>query len=234
MRKAICLSGQPRGMFECYDNLVKNVLEPNDWPDVFIHCWYDPNEEGEQYRHDLPFQKPGKRLHESFEKMYNPIVYKTEPQIEFPGLETYNSILQPDDERFIKSIQSMFYSIHECNYLKLQYELYNEFSYDMVMRLRFDLQIYEPIIFENYDKSVLNVYNDCRHECGCLTDHIALSSSENMDYYSQTYNNIERMYNSGCPFCAEIFLGRTLKECEVKIQHQEWKYGREGTGWDTL
>ena len=40
MKLALCFSGQPRYLKECYPAIYKNLLEKYS-PDVFVHTWWD-------------------------------------------------------------------------------------------------------------------------------------------------------------------------------------------------
>jgi hypothetical protein len=217
MKSAICLSGLPRGLLECSKSIIKNLIEPNK-ADVFIHAWDNPEKSGELYRTSHPvFQS--KHLESTASKIidiYKPKYFLLEPQIQFTT-DGFHSIYQPNDKYFIFAIQSMFYSIKHSNECKRKYEFDINFKYDAVCRCRFDMIINKPIVFDELDLTKINIKNDCKHEQGCTNDHIAVSSSRNMDIYSSTYNVMYGMYHDGCPWCGEIFLGRWLKKNNLEI-----------------
>ena len=43
MKVALCISGQPRGLETSLEHVIKNVIEPNNIEDIFIHTWYHPD-----------------------------------------------------------------------------------------------------------------------------------------------------------------------------------------------
>ena len=45
MEIAICFSGQPRFLNECYENIHKNLIEGYD-VDVYAHGWWDESYKG--------------------------------------------------------------------------------------------------------------------------------------------------------------------------------------------
>ena len=49
MKVAVCMSGQPRLLEECYGYITKNIIEPNN-ADVFMHGWYDEESLSKPYK----------------------------------------------------------------------------------------------------------------------------------------------------------------------------------------
>jgi len=87
-----------------------------------------------------------------------------------------------------------FYGIYECNQMKSKYEGKHGFKYDLVIRLRPDLALHESLpedIFEKRDivwhEQTTNIH---------VSDKLAISSSENMDYYSSVWEKLPVYWNN--------------------------------------
>ena len=80
------------------------------------------------------------------------------------------------------------------NLLKKENELSNGFSYDIVLKLRFDNIIESPINLSNYDSNFLyhQEMNNAEFE---IADWINFSNSKNMYSYSSVFLTIENLAN---------------------------------------
>lgn len=224
MRTALCLSGQPKGLLECSDSIIKNIIEPNDC-DVFIHTWWDEETVGQKYRGGRPEFKsmvlPDVPKH--IKQIYKPQSMLVEKQIQFPNWVA-DSKYQPGDKAFVFAIQSMFYSIKMANMLKRIYEDQAGCEYDAVMRSRFDLQFNQPIKFNELDLKKITTKNSCTHTNYCCADHWAVSNTDNMDIYSSTFDHIYNMYANGIIWCGELFLGKQLEKNQISINNIDIDY----------
>lgn len=223
IRSALCLSGRPYGLIECSNSIIKNIIEPNNC-DVFIHAWHNEELEGQRYRQHSQF--PGlvpKDCVNKIKDIYKPKGLTVERQREFSTAD-FDSVYQPGDKYFIFAIQSMLYSIQKSNEIKKLYEKDNNIKYDYVCRSRFDM-VYDNVIeFAHLDNESIWIYNDCKHETGCMNDHFAVSISYNMDIYSDLYDQIYSMYKDGCPWCNEVFLGRWIQKNGISVKHLDISY----------
>jgi len=210
MRVALCISGQMRFLEKGFQKLKDNLILPNNC-DVFIHSWFDDSMIGENYSSRWDY-KVNQNITTDAINLYNPKLYKFEPPIDFN-----DKVDKYDEERvlgvyprIIKTSHSMFYSIMKCNDLKLKYEQYNNFKYDCVVRARFDYNLNTKIDVSKLDLNNIYVNNGCTHEKLCVNDHIAISNSDNIDYYSDVFNNIDNIYNEGSRYNPEVILGRYI------------------------
>ena len=210
MRVALCISGQMRFLEKGFQKLKDNLILPNNC-DVFIHSWFDDSMIGENYSSRWNY-KVNQNITTDAINLYNPKLYKFEPPIDF------NYKVDKYDEervlgvypRIIKTSHSMFYSIMKCNDLKLKYEQDNNFKYDCVIRARFDYNLNTKIDVSKLDLNNIYVNNGCTHENLCVNDHISISNSDNIDYYSDVFNNIDNIYNKGSRYNPEVILGRYI------------------------
>ena len=215
MRIAVCLSGQPRFVDECFNGIKKNIFDVNSNHkiDVFVHTWYSKelcnkvlyvNEmssfSGEATISENSLEsinelyKPTKFIHEEPKKFSSTVNFEGSLEKYLTGYK--NSGLSKEDYRNIKleSTYSMWYSIMKSNLLKKEYELENNFTYDFVLKLRFDSIVTNPIIFDTFDKNIL-YYQELGQPDNMVSDWINFSSSENMDSYSSIFLTLEKLSN---------------------------------------
>lgn len=215
MKIAVCLSGQPRFVKECFEGIRNNIFDSNKNHeiDVFVHTWFSKElcnkvlyvNEMSSFSGEATIPENSLDLIKS---LYNPkkIIYN-EPKkfksiIDFEGsLEKYlkgykTSGMSREDYRNVKleSTYSMWYSIMVSNLLKKEYELENGFTYDFVIKLRFDNIITQPIVFDSFDNNFL-YYQELGQPDNMVSDWINFSSSENMDSYSSIFLSIDKLAN---------------------------------------
>jgi len=238
MKYAILISGQPRNVKECYEGIKRQfpgledtILKPNNYPDVFIHSWIDPTMEGKQYvaewvkkeiiyvqNEELNLNKNPddfddtasnpipKNVDQNILEKYKPKKWLFEKPKEFP----YD---KRADEYRVKynsgnNSLSFLYSMHKANELKQQYEQENGFTYDAVLRLRFDCVFYKPFNMSEYiNREIVYIPSDFNNEVG-IADRWSLASSKNMDIYTNLYPNlIEMVINENVSWQNENALG---------------------------
>jgi len=135
MKIAVCLSGQFRTFDYCYDSILNYFGDV----DYFCHTW--------NYN-DFKEKKPNSVLETRQE-----IVDETEIAKKLEILNPRGVQIQGNDvikENFLWS--SLFYSQMAANNLKIQYEIDNNFRYDIVIKSRYDL------IFKLNSKFKVNQY----------------------------------------------------------------------------
>jgi len=196
MKIALCLSGQARVINQGYEFVFKNLLDKNDVT-VFIHTW-----ESEQSDYAV--------------KLYKPKAWKIETPLT-NDLSKYTNVPPPQPNWKVKdparSTWNQLYGVYKCNELKSHYEELCERPFDWVIRSRFDFAINVDIPFAELDSYKLHIPN-CRQvpnrDFG--NDQFAFSSSGNMDKYSDTYNHLDRFYDSGVQMMCEDMMSANWKE----------------------
>jgi hypothetical protein len=127
-RIAVCFSGQARTWRTAKDNILKyfDLSEQDCQVDFFIHTW-----DNNQYRgkddvvwHCRPNQAVKATEKEELEKAFNPKKIELEHYVESEYKTLWEALLYS----FMKSI-----------WLKKQYEVENDFTYDLVVRARLDI-----------------------------------------------------------------------------------------------
>lgn len=224
MRTALCISGQPRQVKECFPYILENLILPNTPCDVFLHVWFDAAEKNTRW---TPFwdTKIDESAIAQLTELYNPVSMMVEKQKNFETghFDPQNTLFNEGQYRIDASV-SMFYSIQKCNILKKAYELENGFKYDIVARTRPDFKIQTKLDYKNYNLNSVNIRLDCTHEEGCTNDHFAFGGSENIDVYSNCVNHLDEIVNQDkCVFCPEIILGRYLRKYNIPVDFIEFQ-----------
>jgi hypothetical protein len=192
-RVALCLGGQMRTFRECYGYLVENVLEPLD-PDVFVHT-----EETVGITNRMELQASGRGddrgtvTRETIERLYDPKAVEITPPFsaadrrEFEGVRVPSELIEAEPDHWQGNIPN-FYSIYRCNELKREWETEHGFRYDVVIRMRPDLLVPAELPAE-----VLSNPEALWHTHVTsfqVSDKLAVSNSENMDYYASVWEEL--------------------------------------------
>lgn len=231
MKIALCLSGYVRTYRRCFDALKAFVLEPLN-PDVFIHTWDRESTDGEATDID------------DIRSLYRPVSTLMEDRQAVP----LHCLI--DDSKWsgtvMPSLWPMTYSLFMANRLKQQSELSRGFSYDVVIRCRFDLLFQQSLAawtppFESTDPSVKSlcsaprfqglrvdkitdgtVYANLVRARGCwVSDLFAYGSSSAMDIYAAIYQHLDDLVEIAENRSAECLLADHLKGCGIKaVEHE--------------
>lgn len=184
MRIAICLCGQARTWRTSVEN-IKHFFHFNAEVDYFIHTW-DTN----TYKSvDYKIEDTDLELFE-IKKAFNPksiILDKYEKDIDGYGWKSYF-------KSFMKSV-----------WLKKNYELENDFVYDIVIKARFDivyppdekfeLHLIQPMALYSSDKTFIGFPSEFK--IPMINDVIFYSDSPTMDIISKTYIWIKKYIQDG-------------------------------------
>lgn len=253
---AICISGIPKFWTHAKNSIQKYF--PN--ADVFVHMWnidestinnikngisdgLVPNNHGDVYRRQS--YKNYTQLDEStLINNFSPKKYVIE------DLNNYKSNFETIRQKLISQAEhlshastnvamiSMFYGIEQATQLKKQYELENNFKYDIVIRMRFDSNIHpinnfqdtsrirstlmysDQIIIQNkywwlefdQDTVVIPVGNDYDGLC----DQFWFTSSNLFDEISYVYSNLENIIKLCKKYHPETVFKYHLKDTKIK------------------
>jgi hypothetical protein len=206
MKVALCISGQPRSAVETYPYIYENIIKPNN-ADVFIHMNYDDtNSYIEKSHTDSGNCVFPKDIDKTVIDMYKPVRHLVEsprnfrkPRFNIPEKRTENIKKMNHHKHWtdeetrqhdIKQITSMYYSIFKCNELKETYANENGFQYDYVIRLRFDLIVYHPIICSQIDPNYI-YYLEMGQPDELISDWLNIGSNAIMNIYSSMYFSMD-------------------------------------------
>jgi hypothetical protein len=206
MKVALCISGQPRRALDTYPFIYENIIKPNN-ADVFIHMNFDKNNLYIEKTHaDNGVCVLQNDIDEKIIELYKPIQYLIEkpkqlrnPNIKMSTIRAKRMMQmnkhknwdekQATDHSVIQA-SSMYYSIFKCNELKETYANENNFVYDYVIRVRFDLLPKNPIIVKNVDPNFI-YYLELGQPDHLISDWINFGSNLIMNVYSSIYFNME-------------------------------------------
>jgi hypothetical protein len=173
MKVAVLLSGKFRNSYEEYKSIKKNLIDKYN-ADIFINYVYDNTI-------DI---NPIELIN-----LYNPknIQFTQLPNTVIDMVDTVSNYSKADESNTL-SIFSMWYGIKKTNELKVNYELENNFKYDVVIRARFDTEILNKVELKLVQNSIfIPIGSDHR---GGYNDLFAYGSSNTMDYYCSTFDNL--------------------------------------------
>jgi len=126
---AVCFSGEARHWRHCEKN-IKRFFDFSTLgieTDYFIHTWDTNTWRYPKTNHTI-FHTEKHNDRDDIMECYKPKGFIQEEFIE---------------SNFIRAWDPMFYSFARCAILKRDYELYNDFEYDLVIKARLDV-IYDP------------------------------------------------------------------------------------------
>ena len=167
MKIALCVSGQPRNLEECYPFIKEAVMQDHDI-DVFSHIWWDESYQGKTYMWHSTARFENKNLADIFLDLYKPVSYKIEKQKEFDlsfckmhnyGLvdsstpEKSSQIMTPGS---LFCVMSQTYSILQADLLRQSFDK----EYDLVIRIRTDLYFKASIDFSSVMEVLRNNPNE--------------------------------------------------------------------------
>lgn len=228
MKIAICFSGQPRFVKECFPNIEKYLLDQNKHHqiDFFSHTWFSKEICNKSlYPNEFSSFSGGAIIPEnsidSIISLYSPKKNLVDDPISFkPNKEVYDDFLKfsitsssnfgmPLEEfQFKKTdgLYSMMYSLMRSITSKKTYELENNIKYDFVVKMRFDNILTEPIFFDHFENSYFYSQEMGKPDYE-ISDWINFSNSMNMDLMGSIYLHLDRLIS----FSVEKFGGWSVE-----------------------
>jgi len=192
MKIALCFAGLPRHYQKGYEYYKKNLFDKYE-VDVFFHTWNDTE-------------------YENVAELYKPKDYSTSEKLNAQIINTrYTRCADAINYPAYATVSSFFSIYHSC-LLKTNYEMRNGFTYDWVIKTRFDYALNLQIPFEQLDNSKVYVPH-CRYTPAhdFCNDQFGFSSSANMNKYMTTYLFMDHFYDHGAIMNAENMLSENLK-----------------------
>ena len=248
MKVAICISGQARLSSMALKLLLDNVVENND-VDIFIHSWSDSIDQIVRIHTKrnifLIIPKNIQRLlyylHDKFcnFSLYSLLIvrilnYKNKLISIFKPkaikVESWYAIKDKFkiDQSSItlgpgvipERIFSFFYSLREADLLRRKEEEQNNFKYDLVMRIRFDLLFLEKldlskIRHDHEDPFLLIPIIEGREDQ--TTDQVAIGDSLTMSTYSDLYIELNRLISENNFLPPETLLKKYISDKKIRL-----------------
>jgi hypothetical protein len=190
-RIAICLSGQLRTWRKVIDTW-KYIVNDNDVQvDYFLHVWSENTIPKIGVPHtELELLDINHYEFDDIIKILKPVKYTIESQEQF--LKTIV------DKEYINPYECQYYSMFKSCELKTKHEIENNFTYDVVAKVRFDLHfkygIINPDIIENtmYGYHCTYDENNVQNRVG---DIFFYSDSKTFNTLCDFYNNTDMIPN---------------------------------------
>lgn len=222
MKVALCFSGLPRNIKDTYKSIYENLLVPNNIEDVFFHTWEceDKQNIGNQYE-DYIYDKSDQEF--MFEK-YQPKRYIEEPQGSYKNDpnnlsdDVLSKYERPDITK-CSDKQSQFYSQYQAVKLITDYQKDNGFVYDAVIKMRFDLIFFNPIIVKNLDLQIvyiLNFMTNMETEL-MINDWMAVGSYDNIQKYAEVWINLKLLLDQGVRIFPEELMAKNLINYGIEV-----------------
>lgn len=211
-RIAIVLSGHIRNFSQNYNSFKRYVLEPLNYPDIFLSSYttFGWRSEGNviqigknvnnfkgfdhfsgqiNQQEIIDLLKPKVYIFDNFldlEEEFNTQALRIQPNCKHPKDRSWNTVSQN-------------FKIHQCNELKKSEELKGNFKYDIVIRTRPDMVYFNKILNDNMIKLIEDdwLITPSNHSYNKASDIAALGNSKIMDVYSEIYLHLDRMNESG-------------------------------------
>lgn len=213
MKGCLLFSGLYRAVEQAHANISENLIRPNGNLDIFVHCWDNDLENGESERIINSLYNPKKLVIEKQKVWKNSNLDMT---------KMMNSYAKPyNRDLFVNGFHSAWYSVLQCNLIKEQYRLENDFNYDFCIRARFDIGYNQKVFCSRYNMNELWVSDRSLPIQTMVDDRFAFSSNENMNVYCSAFNHINlissrRNLNDGA-ICGETFIYETCKSFDIKV-----------------
>lgn len=162
LKAAFCFSGQLRTWKDCYPTWKKLMDQFDTPPDIFCHIWDFNSNTGridsltkethiekvspEEIQSYLDTLKPAKYIIEGQDKSYEVNL--------FTHMKIQSLLQNKDIQNSIFWAGSQFYGIMYSSFLKREFEMENNFEYDVCFRLRNDLFFSDADIEILFNRSI--------------------------------------------------------------------------------
>lgn len=213
-RIAVCISGLARTFDKTIANFRQHVLDADNCEfDIFISTWdqVDSKKSTEVAVRDR--KALDGELSEVDLRVYSPALIEVESLFEWPR-ETIEKYKIKRSDTYVPSTLFMLYKIWCADLARQRFEKIHNFKYDLVVRTRFDLRMTERMKYDlgNFDILIPKMRTPTCTEFNrtWVNDTFAVGTSDSMKIYSDIYQNIDKLYDSGVPFQPEIMLNTWL------------------------
>jgi hypothetical protein len=221
MKVAVCISGQLRSWEDCYKTWIKlfdtiknhpDVIGKNVEFDYFFHIWdfntipeFIWREKYKKLGYVKKITPVSKEEIQQIIDIFNPkkyLIQDKDVSLSREKITDDKATSLTSNKIPIKShiswTTSQLYSIMRCAFLKREYEVENNFEYDVCIRMRFDLSFDDNNIMLLTDDFVKPIKERTIYACHCHNlDFFPHNAIGDIFYYSdsQTYDVITQLYD---------------------------------------
>jgi hypothetical protein len=219
MKTALCISGHMRTYKKTFESLKRNVIDILN-PDVFIATWDELGFWG-GYDHQIGFNNKENKINiNDIQNTFQPKKIKVDKYEDFDEMFLnrsknfesnkiwYNEIWYTRPKNAI----SMYHKSNESVLLKQNFEIENDFKYDLVIKTRPDILYHEkiPSIISEYDGSLFYILNKYTHHTG-YGDIFFAGNSNTVDSFFNLYNDFEILFSKNLKFCPHEYVKHYLE-----------------------
>ena len=224
MRAAILIQGEPRFCAE-FDLFIAN-LQGYTQIDWFFYLWKNSPVESDivgssghqlvapNWQH-IDIEWAINKFKENLPSNHHVAVLKLDDEYQVthsPITENYAT------ETIQSNVWKMWYSQYQVNQLRLMYEEKYNFEYDIVIRGRpdvglisiLDLNIVKPYLDQKKNLIITPMNHFAGHGDFIICDLFGLGNSDNMNIYTDIYNQALTHHSNGVKFHPETMLARHL------------------------
>jgi len=220
-RIAICISGLARTYKKTIDNFKSKVLTGGHDYDIFLSTWseIDSKTTTEFVIRHCKVDKGN--ISNSALNCYNPKTLEIEKQFKWDKklVDKFNKNKRPDC--YVPSTLFMFYKIWRADLLRRKIEKEFKFTYDIVVRTRFDMSMTKSIVYDlqNHDILMPKMTSSKCNIFGMkwINDTFAIGTSDSMRIYSDLHLHLEEIFNSHIPFQPEIMLNEWIERNKLSV-----------------
>lgn len=173
MKTAVLISGKCLPKFEYYyKSIYETVIKPFK-SDVFISSWMNDLINFEDV---IKLYQPKKINVQNFDELYE--------------LNHFNNFLKINNiENVSDSMFPMFYKLYDVNNLRINYELEKGIKYDLIIRIRFDLNFSESMISNSIKPFIFNSILDNEIEDAINNNNLYLKLDPFYDFPTLEWRN---------------------------------------------
>lgn len=231
MKTALLISGQIRNAKECYPSLYEHIIKPYQ-ADVFVDTWlpnnYTLDHRGQYIPNDMSVDEVLREYRpklSTFEDFDTSRLIQALSKVNIENRKAYDGSWA--HETIVPNIFYMYYKVWRCFDLMKNYESLNEVKYDLVIRMRFDLQFDEFPMIKDLAPSSVYVPSGSDHRGG-LNDLLAYGDNASMERYCLLFPSLFNYANSGMGFHPESVLRQHIEISKIKIERFDLKYKLRG------
>lgn len=222
-----------------FKRVVGNLKKKFDLCDIFIHTWDTKEPESKTWHSGPPLGFKNTEIEEKgIRDIYNPVDILVESQkIKYPKLLLHGTCYE--------AVKNVWYSMYMANKLKKKQEDKNKCKYDVVIKVRPDVEFFDDFLFEELEVND-NIWYCQQFTKRSASDVIFFTNSKNMDLVAEYYikfdklscignvNSTESIFNYyldnlGVPTCVSKFvMPRDWRICRSwwepghRVGHRKW------------
>lgn len=222
MKVALLLFGQPRYAEATFPKTMETIVTPNN-ADVFIHTWLDDSILGKKIQH---FSRDNETVSDVIPedildrlyRLYKPKALSCGVQ---PDMTKIADSRVPIEERINVALYNQHTSAFKADLLRRHHQKEHGFTYDMVIRSRFDAYWNKVWDAKSYDPNFMYVpyyLHKVNNMMSPVMDQFAWGNDKNMTTYCDIINHLNEMVDIGVWIQSEYMIHFHLTRYKVPFR----------------